>query len=123
MRTLIASAAFALCVTPAFAGEDIMAGSYGNTIVSTGGMTEIHTHYRADHSFDMVGSMMGMSRTYQGNWALDGKGNICRTFTGKLPPNVTNPLCTPIAAHKVGDSWTITTDGNTRQVTLVSGIK
>ena len=37
MRTLIASAAFALCVTPAFAGEDIMAGSYGNTIVSTGG--------------------------------------------------------------------------------------
>ena len=123
MRLVLSCAVLALSASPVFAAEDIMAGAYGNTIVSTGGMTEVHTHYRADHSFDMVGSMMGMSRTYNGTWTLDGKGNICRTFTGDLPPRTTNPLCTPIAAHKVGDTWTIQNNGETRQVSLVPGIK
>jgi hypothetical protein len=86
-------------------------------------MSEVHTHYRADHSFDMVGSMMGMSKTFKGSWALDGKGNLCRTFVGDLPPNTTNPLCTPITAHKIGESWTVETNGQTRNVTLKAGIQ
>ena len=122
-RFLIAASVAALCATQAFAGDDVMANTYGNTIVSTGGMSEVHTHYRADHSFDMVGSMMGMSKTFKGSWALDGKGNLCRTFDGETPPNTANPLCTPVAAHKVGDTWTMESNGATRTVTLKPGIQ
>ena len=112
-----------LCASPALAGDDVMANTYGNTLVSTGGMSEVRTHYRADHSFDMVGSMMGMSKTFKGTWALDGKGNLCRTFDGETPPNTTNPLCTPVAAHKIGDTWTTEANGKTRSVTLKAGIQ
>ncbi len=111
------AAAFVLCSMPALAADDVMASFYGNTVISTGGMSEVHTHYRADHSFDMVGSMMGMSKNFKGSWALDGKGNLCRTFEGDLPPNTANPLCTPITAHKLGESWTVETNGQTRNVT------
>ena len=122
-KFFITAAIAALCATPALAADDVMASTYGNTVVSTGGMSEVHTHYRADHSFDMVGSMMGMSKTFKGNWALDGKGNLCRTFEGELPPNATNPLCTPIAAHKIGETWTVDANGSTRTVTLKAGIQ
>lgn len=122
-RFLIAAAIAALCATPAFAADDVMANTYGNTVVSTGGAAEIHTHYRAGHSFDMAASRMGMSKTFKGTWALDGKGNLCRTFEGEAPPNTANPLCTPIAAHKLGDTWTIDANGSTRTVTLKAGIQ
>jgi hypothetical protein len=122
-RILLTAAIAVLCAAPALAADDVMASMFGNTVVSTSGMSEVHTHYRADHSFDMVGSMMGMSKTFKGAWALDGKGNLCRTFEGELPPNATNPMCTPIAAHKVGDTWTVTADGKTRTVTLKAGVQ
>jgi len=122
-KFLIAASVAALCVTPAFAGDDVMANTYGNTVVSTGGMSEIHTHYRADHSFDMAASMMGMSKSYKGTWALDGKSNLCRTFDGEAPPGTANPLCTPIAAHKLGDTWTMTVNGQARTITLKPGIQ
>jgi len=116
-------AIFALCSTAAFGSDDdIMGGFYGNTIISTGSSLEVHSHYRADHSFDMTASMMGMSRSFKGTWALDDKGNVCRTYSGDMPPNVTNPQCTPIAAHKVGDTWTTVNNGNTRTLTLKAGI-
>ncbi|MGH6870742.1 MAG: hypothetical protein ACREHE_04470 [Rhizomicrobium sp.] len=118
----VVAAVVALAAAPALA-DDVMAGYYGNTIVSTGGMAEIHTHFRADHSFDMSGSMMGMTRTFQGHWALDGKGNVCRTFEGEAPKNTPNPLCTPVIAHKVGDRWTIETNGNTRALMLEAGVE
>jgi hypothetical protein len=116
-------AALVLCAVPAFAADDVMGGFYGNTIVSTGGAAEIHTHYRADHSFDLVGSMMGMSQTFKGTWVLDDKGDVCRTFVGAVPPNSPNPLCTPIAAHKIGDTWTVTSNGQTRTLTLEAGVQ
>lgn len=119
-KFLIAAALAVLCATPALAADDIMAGFYGNTAVSTGGVAEIHTHYRADHTFDFVGTMMFMSRTFKGTWALDGKGNICRTFIGELPPDTTNPSCAPIVAHKVGDTWK-SKDG-ARTITLKAGV-
>jgi hypothetical protein len=125
MRNIFLAASVVLLIAvPSLAADDIMAGYYGNTVVSTGGMAEIHTHYRADHSFDLTGSMLGMSKSFKGTWALDGKGNVCRTFTGEMPPNTVNPFCSPLDAHKVGDSWTVTgKDGKTRQATLVAGVK
>lgn len=124
MRTLLICASVtALCAGPAFAADDVMAAFYGNTIVSTGGMAEIRVHYRADHTFDLTGSMMGMSGTFKGTWALDGKGNVCRTYVGEVPPGTPNPQCRPIVAHKIWDVWTVTANGSTRTLTLKAGVQ
>ena len=122
-RFLVAACALALGTATAFAADDVMANYYGNTVISTGGTFEIHTHYRADHTFDLVGSMGPMSQTFKGTWAPDDKGNVCRTFVGSAPPNAPNPLCTPLTAHKIGDTWTLQSNGSTRTLTLVAGVQ
>jgi hypothetical protein len=101
------SAAFVtvLCIAPAFAATDPMASFYGNTIVSSGGSVQIRTHYNADHSFNLTGSMMLMHRNFNGTWALDGKGNLCRTYIGSVPPKTPIPDCTPFVPRKIGESW------------------
>lgn len=122
-KFLIAASVAVLCATPALAGDEIMASTYGNTVVSTGGGSEARTHYRANHSFDMTGSRMGMSQTFKGTWALDGKGNLCRTFVGDAPQGTRNPLCLPFAAHKLGDTWTMEANGQSRTFALKPGIQ
>src|SRR5260221_10078781 len=115
-KFLIAVSMVALGTAPAFAADDPMANLYGNTIVSTGGSATIRTHYRADHTFDFTGWMMFMSRTFKGTWALDGKGNLCRTYVGDAPPDTPNPNCVPVVPHKVGDVWK--SKDNMRTLTL-----
>lgn len=124
MRRIVLGLSIAvLAATPAFAAEDILAGFYGNTVVSTGGMLEVHTHYKPDHTFDFSASMSLISRSGTGTWKIDASGQLCRDI--KDPPTgVTNPSCSPIAPHKVGDTWTMTQkDGSTRTLTLKSGIQ
>ena len=121
-KLLLAVSGLALIAAPAFAGDDIMAGFYGNTVISTGGMGEAHTHYRADHTFDVTFSAMGQSMNSKGTWNIDAKGQLCRNYDTP-PPGMTNPLCIPAEAHKVGDSWTVTFNGQTRNVTLKAGIQ
>ena len=119
---LIAASAAMLLAAPAFAADDIMAGYYGNTVVSTGGPVESHTHYKADHTFDMTATAMGQSFSGKGTWALDATGQVCRTFETP-PPGTPNPLCLPGEAHKVGDNWTVSVGGQTRNVTMKAGIE
>ena len=123
MRTLLLGAAALITSTSlTLAGDDIMAGYIGNTLVSTGGMAEVHTHYKADHTFDGKAiSMMG-SLDMKGSWKFDDKGNLCRTYDS-APPGVPNPLCTPWEAHKVGDKWTATFNGQSRDLSLVAGVQ
>ena len=121
-RIVLGLSAAILIAAPALAGDDVMAGFYGNTAVATGGMVESHTHYRADHTFDLTASAMGTDYKFSGTWKIDEKGQLCRTYVGDAPPNTPNPLCTPIEAHKVGDSWTVTMGASTRTVTLKPGI-
>jgi len=50
-RFCIASLLFALCPVGALAADDVMAGTYGNTLIATGGIAETHirriyTHLR-----------------------------------------------------------------------------
>ncbi len=118
----VLSAAF-LAAAPAWAADDVMANFYGNTVISTGGIAEVHTHYRPDHSFDMVASRMGFSRTFKGTWAIDTKNNLCRTFAGDVPPDTANPLCTPFTPRKIGETWTLDVNGSKRTVTLKAGIE
>lgn len=96
-----------------------MAGYYGNTTISTGGMAETHSIYNPDHTFVMKVPTFGLE--FKGTWAITG-GMLCRTFESP-PPGVTNPLCTAIEPHKVGDTWTVTTGSETRTVTLVQGVQ
>lgn len=122
-RILITAALLALAATPAVAA-DVMAGYYGNTVVSSGGMFTANTHYRADKTFDIVGSGMGMTRNYKGTWAIDDKGQLCRTYIGDTPPGLpSNPFCTPWEAHKVGDKWTMTMGGTTRDLEVKAGVQ
>ena len=112
---------------PALVNSAAAASAYGNTTVATGGMFETRTHYNADHTFTMT--IPARNAEMKGTWALRGAlsgapdgANVCRTFEAP-PPGVPNPLCTPVEAHKVGDTWTVRTPAGQRTVTLVAGIK
>lgn len=120
-RSVLLSVAIALCgVVPAVAGDDdVMVGYYGNTAITTGGRAETHSVYSPDHTFVMKVPSFGLE--FKGTWAVNG-ATLCRTFDSP-PPGATNPLCTPIAAHKIGDTWTVTSGDQTRTVTLVQGVQ
>ncbi|MGZ5923931.1 MAG: hypothetical protein ACXWK2_05090 [Rhizomicrobium sp.] len=118
MRLFLLSAAALLAFSSAAsATDDLMANTYGNTLVSvsTGGM-EAHTYYNADHTFS--GKVPAMGFGYKGTWALDDKGQLCRTFDPPVPGR-TNPDCDTLETHAVGDKWTAA-DGGTD--TLVQGV-
>lgn len=121
-RILIAASTLALLAVAAAAGDDPMAGYYGNTVVASGGMIESHTHYRADHTFDLTASAMGQNYVFKGTWSL-ANGQLCRKYDDPAPPRTPNPLCTPVEAHKVGDSWTMTMNGSSRTLTLKAGVQ
>ena len=111
----------AACCGPACAAADPMASFYGNTIVSHGGSVRLRTHYHADHTFDFTGAMMFVHRNFKGTWAFDGKGNLCRTYVGDVPPKTSNPNCTPFVPRKLGESWR--SKDNTFAFTLEPGIQ
>jgi len=116
---LIAASLVVVSASAAFAGDEAMAGYFGNTAIVTGGMTETHTYYNADHTFVLKAPSFNME--WKGTWKVDGT-NLCRTYE-KAPPGVPNPFCTPVEAHKAGDTWTMTMAGKTRTVSLVKGIQ
>lgn len=119
MRSILLAAALIGLSATAASADDVMANLYGNTIISKGGMADTHSYYNADHTFRMTAPAFGME--WKGTWKVDG-ATLCRTFE-KAPPGASNPLCTPVEAHKVGETWTATADGKTRTVTLVQGIQ
>ncbi len=122
MRLILAASAALLMSTAAFAGDDVMANYYGNTVVGKTTMFESHTRYSADHTFTASYSAAMGSMEAKGTWAIDGSGKLCRTFESP-PPGSPNPLCVAWAAHNVGDKWTVTTANGAADVTLVKGIQ
>jgi hypothetical protein len=119
MRALILAAVVAITVQAALAEDDVMAGFYGNTAIATGGLADTYSHFNPDHTFDLKVPAYGL--TFAGTWKIDG-GNLCRTFESP-PPGVSNPLCTPVEAHKIGDTWAAENNGQKLTVTLVQGVK
>jgi len=117
MRLIIASGIALLAATSlAFADDDIMASRYGNTVIAKGpGVPEVHLYYNADHTFS--GKVVGMTIQLKGTWELKAD-QVCSTYDPP-PPGVTNPICSHLDPHKVGDSWT----AGERNVTLVQGIQ
>jgi hypothetical protein len=114
MRKIFLAAA-ALAFSASFAlADDIMATRYGNTTITTDASgVQSKIYYNADGTF--TGKQAGMD--FKGTWKIDGS-TIC-LGTDPALPGQPNPICVPVSAHKVGDSWT--TGGRT--VTLVQGIQ
>lgn len=121
VRKQVTLAAFvSLVPASVFAQDDVMAGYFGNTVVSTGSLGESHTRYKADHTFDVTFMAFGQTFNGKGTWTIDGNGELCRTYD-QPPAGITNPVCTPIQPHKPGDKWTVTFDGKPRNVTMMAG--
>jgi hypothetical protein len=122
MRLIVAASAVLLLSSTAFAADDDMANYYGNTLITKSGFGESHAHYKADHTVTAnVSSMMG-SMTLNGTWSINDKGEMCRNYSN-APSMMPNPLCYPWTAHKVGDTWQITTKNGTADAKLVAGVQ
>ena len=134
MRAIHSGRGRLLASTSLAFADDIMAGLYGNTIVSKSTMGEVHAHYKADHTFDGTASSAMGSMDLKGTWVLDDKGQLCRTYDTP-PPGVTNPLCTrlgrtqsrrqldvgrPRDYARVGNSVTVAGRGNSAMDVLTS---
>lgn len=123
MRMILAATAAVFVSTAAFAADDMMAGTYGNTVIGKSAMFESHTHYNADHSFNATYSSAMGSMDTKGTWAVNDKGELCRTFENP-PPGASNPLCVAWTAHKVGDTWSVgSPTGASVAVSLVAGVQ
>ena len=61
------------------------------------------------------------SLTSKGTWVVQGT-QLCRTYD-PVPPGLTNPVCIPVASHKIGDKWTVTVAGVAREATIVAGVQ
>jgi hypothetical protein len=124
MRLVIAAAALVASSTLAIAGEEVMSGYFGNTVIATSPMGEMKVRYKPDHTFS--GRAKGPMGNYDisGTWKLDTQGNLCRKYVtngADLPPGTPNPYCAPVQAHKPGDSWQVTENGRTADVKLIEG--
>src|ERR1044071_6356924 len=120
MRKIILAsfAAMALSTTFAIAADDIMATRYGNTTVSSDAKgVETKVYYNADHTFTFKSG----TQSGKGTWKIDGT-NICLTYETPMA-GVPNPLCLPVTAHKVGDTWTTGEGDQKRTVKLVAGVQ
>ena len=111
-------AAIALSATVAVAADDVMASRYGNTTVSTDAQgVETKVYYNADHTF----TFKSAAQSGKGTWKLDG-ANICLTYETPMA-GVPNPLCLPVTARKVGETWTTGEGAQKRTVKLVAGVQ
>ena len=122
MRFILATSVALSLSTAAIAADDIMANYYGNTVIGKSALGQSHTHYLANHTFDAALSNDQGSMQTDGTWALNDKGEICRTYNIPVP-GLPNTLCNAWAAHKVGDSWQVTVNGRTSELSLVAGIQ
>jgi hypothetical protein len=124
---VLALAGAALLFAGAALADDPMANVYGNTIMTKDRATGASSSLMFSQDMSYTGKTTGANGqavNYTGTWALkDGGKTIC--LTPNIPagtPNAPGPSCSPLSTHNVGDSWTVTTDGNqTYDVMLMAG--
>ncbi len=120
---LAAAAAALLAAAPAFAADDIMANYLGNTVVSTGGMTESHNPLQGRPYVRPRRLDDGHEQDLRGHLGDQGRPALPHLCRRAAAGPAGNPFCTPWEAHKVGDTWTMTMGGNSRDLTLKAGIQ
>ncbi len=111
----------AVILMPAEAlAADPLAAYYGNTVVITDAKGQMgRTLINPDHSFV---SYQPDGTAVRGVWETDAK-QICYTVTSPAPPQgqAAPRVCRPLVAHRVGDSWTISQNGQNWTATLKPG--
>ena len=121
MKRILGVAALALFgASMAMAAEDPMASRYGNTIVTTtaDGKEAGRTYYDADGKMTRK---TADGKETKGTWKAEGD-KVCITQTDPAPAAGAAPVCLPLAAHKIGDSWDVTLpDGMKLKATLQKG--
>ena len=126
VRVLALAGAAMLFAGAAFA-DDPMANVYGNTITTKDRATGASSTLMFNQDMSYTGKMTGANGqavSYTGTWMLkDGGKSIC--LTPNVPAGTANapgPSCSPLQTHNVGESWSVTTDGNqTYDVSLTAG--
>ena len=118
MRAWLFGVTVVLAATSAALASDPMAGYFGNTIVAKTASSELHIHYRSDHTFDGEGTSSKGPIALHGTWTFDEKKGLCRSYDPP-PAGAPNPMCTPWSAHQVGDTWSMPDV----TLTLVRGIQ
>jgi hypothetical protein len=124
---VLALAGAAMLFAGAALADDPMANVYGNTITTKDRATGASSSLMFNQDMSYTGKMAGANGqavSYTGTWMLkDGGKTIC--LTPNVPagtPNAPGPSCSPLQTHSVGDSWSVTTDGNqTYDVSLTAG--
>jgi hypothetical protein len=118
------AAGLALAATSASA-DDLMASTYANTVKATDakGVTSSFL-FNADGTYTINATGPdGKPVTIPGKWTTkDGGATLC--LQPASPPNTPPPApsCSPLSAHKIGDTWTVVNDmKETFTVTLVAG--
>ena len=101
MRRITAVAAALLSAFPALAqdDDDVMAASYGNTVIIRELLATWNVWYDADHRFTAFNRLV----TARGRWEIEG-GQLCMYYDTK-PLFRPNPECGPVAAHSIGEKW------------------
>ncbi len=126
IQTAALCGAFLLVATAAQAA-DPMASTYANTVVikdKTNG-APVQMLFNPDGTYTVKAvDKDGKPVLVPGKWSLkDNDQTIC--VGPVLPPDMPNPpkpACSPVVAHAVGDSWSVTNDqGKSFDVTLVAG--
>jgi hypothetical protein len=113
------AAAVILLAGAAMADDSLLASRFGNTTIATSADgTVVKLYYSADHTF--TGKFGNQNAS--GTWALNGN-TVCLTYTTPLPQGMTNPVCVPITAHAVGDTWSVGEGAQKRTMSLVKGIQ
>ncbi len=114
--TIIAASLVAASAIGAYAGDDdIMGTRYGNTTLVHETLGTSRIWYNKDHTFTAANWIMSVS----GKWEIKDGKTICLHYNDPAPPLHPNPECESIAAHKIGDKWTL----GGRDFELVQGIQ
>jgi hypothetical protein len=124
---VLALAGAAMLFAGAALADDPMMNVYGNTITTKDRATGASSTLMFNQDMSYTGKMTGANGqavSYTGTWMLkDGGKTIC--LSPNVPagtPNAPAPSCSPLQTHAVGDSWSVTTDGNqTYDVSLTAG--
>jgi hypothetical protein len=124
---VLALAGAAMLFAGAALADDPMANVYGNTVTTKDRATGVSSSLMFNQDMSYTGKTMGPNGqpvSYTGTWMLkDGGKTIC--LSPNVPagaPNAPAPSCSPLSPHNVGDSWSVTTDGNqTFDVMLTAG--
>jgi hypothetical protein len=115
---------FALSASSALA-DDPMANTYANTVVSKdskGMSSSLLFNQDGTYTIKATGPD-GKPIAIPGTWTLkDGGKTICLATAAPPGTPPAPPSCSPLQAHSVGDTWTVTNDQNqTFTVSLTAG--